>query len=287
MARTLSVGPDRAFRLPSAALAEARDGDTVSIKPGEYFDCAVVTASRITIEGEGPGVVLTDKTCQGKAILVTVGDGITVRDLTLTRARVPDANGAGIRAEGAGLTVERVRFVNNENGILAADSPESTIRVVASEFLRNGKCEQQCAHGIYVGEIALLHVEGSSFEETRVGHHVKSRARRTELIDNVIEDGRNGTASYLVDVPNGGALVMEGNRLEKGPRTENRSAAIVIGAEGVSQPTPELVIRNNGFTNDSPQETIFVRNLTATPAELTGNRLVGQVVPLAGDGTVR
>jgi hypothetical protein len=286
-ARTLSVGPDREFKTPSEAVAEAEDGDTIAIQPGEYADCAVVDVSRVTIEGEGAGVVLADKTCEGKAILVTVGHDITVRNLTLTRARVPDANGAGIRAEGANLTVENVRFIDNENGILAAPSPDSTIRIVASEFLRNGTCEQACAHGIYVNDLALLRIERSTFSETRDGHHVKSRAQRTELIDNVITDGQNGTASYLVDVPNGGALVMEGNRLEKGPQTGNQSAAIVIGAEGVSQETAELVVRNNKFTNDSPVETIFVRNLTATPAQLTGNVLAGKVVPLTGDGTVR
>ena len=45
----------------------------------------------------GAKVVITDKACQGKALFVTVGEGITVRNLTLTRARVPDGNGAGIR----------------------------------------------------------------------------------------------------------------------------------------------------------------------------------------------
>jgi len=286
-ARTIAVGPEREFKLPSAAVAAAADGDTIAIDPGEYFDCAVVTANRLTIEGKGPGVVMTDKTCQGKAILVTVGRDITVRNLTLTRARVPDANGAGIRAEGANLSIENVRFVNNENGILAAPAPDSTIRIVASEFVRNGKCQDSCAHGIYVGNIALLHIEGSTFFETHAGHHVKSRAHRTELIGNKITDGQNGTSSYLVDVPNGGALVIEGNTLEKGPHTENWSAAIVIGAEGVSQPSAEITVRNNRFANDSPHETIFVRNLTATEAMLTGNTLVGKVVPLTGDGTVR
>ena len=286
-ARTLTVGPGRDFDRPSAAIASAADGDTVMIDPGQYFDCAVVKASHLTIEGTGPGVVMTDKTCQGKAILVTVGSDVTVRNLTLTRARVPDANGAGIRAEGANLSVDRVHFVNNENGILAAASPGSTIRIIASEFIGNGKCLSNCAHGLYIGKVALLRVENSIFFDTHVGHHVKSRAERTELIGNKITDGDDGTASYLVDVPNGGALLMENNTLEKGRNASNRSAAIVIGAEGVTQPTPELVIRNNRFTNDLPQSTIFVRNLTATEATLTGNALVGKVTPLSGDGTVR
>ena len=40
MARTLQVGADKEYKEPSKAAAAARDGDTVVIDPGEYFDCA-------------------------------------------------------------------------------------------------------------------------------------------------------------------------------------------------------------------------------------------------------
>src|SRR5471030_350709 len=222
-AKTLQVGPGRELKQPSDAEAAAQDGDTIEIDPVKdgYFDCAVLKASRLTVVGKGEDVVLTDKTCQGKAIFVTTGNDITVRNLTLTRARVPDHNGAGIRAEGKNLTVEHVRFINNENGILAADSPDSTIRISDSEFTRNGKCEPSCAHGVYVNHVALLRVERSKFFDNRVGHHIKSRASRTELVGNDIEDGPEGTASYLVDISNGGGVLIEGNTMEKGPNCSN------------------------------------------------------------------
>src|SRR6185437_13040013 len=139
--RTLEVGPNHKFKVPSAAIAAASDGDVVDIAPVKdgYFDCAVLRANHLTVEGRGSGVVLTDKTCQGKAIFVTVGNDITIRNITFARARVPDGNGAGIRAEGNNLTIEKSRFINNENGILAADAPNSTIRIFDSEFTRNGK----------------------------------------------------------------------------------------------------------------------------------------------------
>lgn len=40
-ARTLQVGPGKPLRLPSAAAAQARDGDVIQIAPGRYVDCAV------------------------------------------------------------------------------------------------------------------------------------------------------------------------------------------------------------------------------------------------------
>jgi hypothetical protein len=199
---------------------------------------------------------------------------------------VPDANGAGIRAEGRNLTVERSRFIDNENGILAAPNPQSTIRIRDSEFIRNGSCEKDCAHGVYINAVGLLEIERSKFSETRVGHHVKSRALSTRLIGNEIRDGEHGTASYLVDLPNGGSLVMEGNLLEKGSLTNNRGAAIVIGAEGVKHPTVELLFKRNRFSTRLPT-TVFVRNLTDTQAILLENQIVGNVVPLMGKGTIQ
>lgn len=285
---TLLVGADHELKVPSAAAAVVRAGDKVVIEPGEYFDCAIWHANGLTIEGKGDGVIITDKACAGKALFVIDGDDITVRNITFTRGRVPDGNGAGIRAEGVNLRVEHSRFINNENGILSSESsPKSTIFISDSEFSRNGKCEPACAHGIYIGEVALLHVERSKFTETKTAHDIKSRAVRTELIGNEITDGENGTSSYLVELPNGGSLVMTDNILQKGSKTSNPATAISIGAEGVTHRTAELTISGNKFTNDQGRETVFIRNMTATEAVLTGNTFKGKVVPLVGDGSVR
>jgi hypothetical protein len=284
---TLEVGPTRSITLPSQAGFLARNGDTVLIDPGEYDDCAVWRANRLTIAARASGAVFTGKTCQGKAIFVIDGNDVTVRGITFSHAKVPDHNGAGIRAEGGNLTVEDSRFIDNEEGILGGTSTRATIRVTGSAFRGNGICAASCAHGIYVGAIALLDVEDSHFTDTHEGHDIKSRALRTVLRGNDISDGPTGHASYLVDVSNGGDLLMEHNTLSKGPRTDNNSTAVSIGAEGVSHPTTSLVIRDNSFTNLLPGRTDFVHNLTQTDAELTGNRLVGPVVPLEGPGTVR
>jgi hypothetical protein len=286
-ATVFMVGHGQKYTAPSQVARLLHLGDTVRIAPGTYYDCTVWTINNITIEGAGPGVVLTDTTCQGKAIFVIPANDVTVRNITLQRARVPDENGAGIRAEGINLTVEDTKFINNQDGILAADSPTSSIIIRNSEFNHNGACIGSCAHGIYVNKVALLRIENSRFFDTQVAHHIKSRAARTELIDNHIEDGPDGTASYEVDIPSGGALVMIGNAIEKGPKNQNHSAAVMIGEEGVSQPTPELVFKNNAFTNDGPPTT-FVRNLTATPAQLIANTFKGNTIkPLIGDGAVR
>jgi hypothetical protein len=284
-AATLEVGPDKPFKQPSAAVAAAKPGDTVSIAPGQYYDCAIVHKDNLTIEGAASGAVLTDTTCQGKAILVIGGNDITIRNLTLQRARVPDHNGAGIRAEGGNLTIENVQFINNEEGILTASNPNATIRISGSAFIHNGACQGSCAHGVYTGQIHLLHVERTRFFETQHAHNIKSRALTTEVIDCDIEDGPEGTSSFQIDVPSGGSLIAEGNTMEKGPHAENFTYGIIIGEEGVHQATDKIALRNNTFINDTGHPTTFLRNLTATPAELVGNKFKGQVRPLDGDGS--
>ena len=288
LAATLDVGPGKTYAAPSAAAAAAHDGDHIVIAAGSYFDCAVWRANDLTIEGAGPDTtVITDKTCNGKALFITQGNNITIRNLMLTRARVPDMNGAGIRAEGGDLTIEHVQFVNNQNGILSNTMPGKKIIIRDSAFIRDGICDGACGHGIYIGPLALLRVERSKFFETKQGHSIKSRAQRTEVIGCDIADGADGTSSYSVEVPNGGDVVLRDSHIQKGPKSENHTAALVVGSEGVTQPTPEIIVEHNTFLVEGDYNSFLVWNLTATEAELKGNILQGNAKPLRGDGKVQ
>ena len=278
--RTLDVGPDRTFQLPSVAARYARDGNTVLLDPGAYDDCAEWKANNLTIAARGAGVVFTGRTCRGMAIFIISGNNVTVRGITFMHAAVPDGNGAGIRAQGGNLTIEDSRFIDNQEGILSGPGKRTTIRIVDSEFRGNGGCIGACAHAVYAGNIGLLDVEDSRFTDTHVGHDIKSRALRTVLRGNDISDGPDGNASYLVDIPNGGDLLMEHNVLSKGPHTDNKSTAVAIGEEGVRNPTDSLVIRDNTFTNLLPGPTAFVTNRTGKPVELSGNTFAGRITPL-------
>jgi hypothetical protein len=276
---TLKVGPNQTYKAPSAAAAVAKNGDQIEIEPGQYFDCAVWNVDNLVIEGTGPGVVITDKTCNGMGLFVIWGDNTTVRNLTLTRSRVPDMNGAAIRLIKGSLTVDTVKFIDNQTGLFGG-APGTTVTIRNSDFVKNGICAGSCAHGIYIGNVDLLRVENSHFSDTRQGHSIKSGALRTEVVACTITDGPDGTSSYLIEVPNGGALIVRDNTLEKGPKSENHKAAIAIGAGGVTHPTPEITITDNSFRNDGNYETALLWNRTATPATLNGNKLSGSVIPL-------
>jgi hypothetical protein len=273
------------MKQPSTAAAVVKDGDSVIIDEGDYADCAVWRANNLVIEGKG-NVTIRDKVCEDKAIFVTAGANITIRGIEFAHARATTNNGAGIRGEGANLTVENSRFTDNENGILTGPNPRSHIAIRNSVFTLNGKCDPDCTHGIYIGDVALLQVTGSTFLQQYVGHHIKSRAMRTEIVGNTIKDGPNGTASFSVDLPDGGSLILRSNIMEKGPQAENHLAAVSIGEESKRNPTDELTIERNAFVNDNAAATVFIRNMTTTAAKLVGNKLAGKVVPLSGKGTV-
>jgi hypothetical protein len=156
-----------------------------------------------------------------------------------------------------------------------------TVVIRDSYFEHNGTCIAACAHGVYIGtQIEKLRIENSHFINQRVGHHIKSRALSTELINNIIEDGPEGNASFLVDLPNGGNLIMRGNTMEKGPHSQNRTTAIAIGEERAINPSDQILIENNKFTNDANGETAFVRNFGTDAVTLRNNQFKGPVKPL-------
>ncbi len=289
-ARTLMVGPGQPYSVPSAAVAAAHAGDTISIAAGTYSDCSSIWINNLTIAGAGGALTKIGGTsCDGKGVLVVYGNNITVRDLTLQNASVPDQNGAGLRAEGTNLVVARVHFIHNQDGILADGVTGSTIMVRDSLFVDNGYCGssgQNCAHALYANGVAKLTVEHSTFRDTQTGHNIKSRAAITEVLDNTIDDGPKGTSSYLIDAPNGGALTVQGNHMEKGPLSGN-PVAISIGEEGVTWPAAPLLITDNVFRNDFGSAT-FVSNTTSVSAKLVGNTMEGNhTTPLHGPGTVQ
>jgi hypothetical protein len=287
-AETLRVGPDQRFRLPSQALAAAKPGDTIVIAAGVYQNCLSIRVDDLTIVAEPDGAAeLTGPVCAGKGLLVASAQRLTVIGLTFRGAVAAAGNGAGIRAEAGDVTVRRSRFIDNQNGILASTAAPARLTIEDSVFTGNGALIGDCAHGVYAGALALVVIQRSRFEETRICHHVKSRAARTEITDSVIVDGADRQTSYLVDIPNGGDLVLRNSELRKGPRAQNPGAAVVIGAEGVTHPTTILEITGNRFANVMPRGTVFVRNRSGTAATLRGNRLSGQVTALEGPGTVR
>ena len=272
--RTWRVGPDRELTTPSAAAAVARDGDTVLIDPGTYAgDVATWTQDDLTLAGDGGRAHLRadGNAAQGKAIWVVQGDNTTVDRIELSGAAVPDRNGAGIRLEGTGLTVQRSWFHDNENGILTGADPDSDVFVLRSRFFRNGYGDGY-SHNLYVGAVRSLTVAGCWLSDADTGHELKSRATSNTIVANRISDG-DATASYSIDLPNGGMSLVAGNLVVQGPRSENPTL-VSYGAEGLANRSRTLWVVNNTFVNQRTSGT-YVAVADGTRIHLRNNLLVG------------
>lgn len=276
--RVLEVGPGKALASPRAASLAAQSGDVIRIAAGDYRgDAALATwsASNLTICGTGGRARLfaDGRHQSGKGIWVVSGSNIAIDSIAFHDASVPDQNGAGIRAEHGGeLRIVNSGFYDNENGILAAPGA-STMTIERSEFARNGLGDGY-THNLYVNAIDRLTVRSSFFHQANVGHNLKSRARETVIEHSYFMDGSSGTASYQVDFPNGGRVVLRGNLLQKGPSAQN-SNLLSYGLEGLTNSVRTLELFHNTLVSTrSGGAWLSVASGTAT-VRLTANLLAG------------
>lgn len=285
----LRVGPQHSLKSPSAAAKVARDGDTVEIEAGLYAgDVAVWRQNNLTLRAVGGRAHLRadGAHAEGKGIWVVKGSNTRIEGIEFSGAKVPDRNGAGIRLEGAGLTVRDCYFHHNENGILTGAHRESDIVVEHSEFAYNGFGDGQ-SHNLYIGAVRTFTLRYSYVHHAVVGHNVKSRALKNLIAYNRIMDERDGRGSYSIDLPNGGLAFVIGNLIQQGPANDNRTL-VTYGAEGLNHPLNELHFVNNTLVNDDPKggRFLFVRP-GADNVRLQNNLFSGPGELLAGPGEVR
>ena len=247
-AKTLQVGPGKKYRTPCQAFGAARDGDRIEIDAAGKYDGDVCTTSAngLTIRGVNgrPRIDAAGKDAQGKAIWVISGNNTILESIELSGCKVEDENGAGIRQEGANLTVRNCYFHDNENGILSGRSADSEILVENSEFARNGHGDGY-AHNVYIGHVRKFTLKYSYFHHSRGGQLVKSRAAENHILYNRLTD--EGGSNYEIDLPNGGIAYVVGNIIQQSPAPEN-SSLLAFGAEG---PVPEsqIYVISNTFVN--------------------------------------
>jgi hypothetical protein len=290
--RVIQVGPERNIRTVAEAARVAQSGDVVEIDAGTYVgDVAVWLQRRITIRGLGEGARLEadGRSAEGKAIWVFRNADARVENVIFRGTRVPSRNGAGIRFEQGRLQVEGCVFEDNENGILIGNERNTEVDIRFSVFSRNGHGDGY-SHNLYAGTIASLTVTGSYFRAARVGHLLKSRAARNYIAYNRLTDEDDGTASYEIDLPNGGLATVFGNLLQQGPRTEN-PAIVSFGAEGYRYPENRLDLAYNTLVDGRPSGGIFVAvRPGATDVRAFNNVLIGPGrpgIPVGTDGNVR
>ncbi len=271
---TLSVGAGQQYTTIASAIAASKDGDVIAVQAGTYVNDFATINTKISIVGVGGFVkmVATQPIPNDKGILVATKD-LTVENIEFVGASVYDQNGAGIRLEpGASLTVDNCYFHDCENGILTSNSGTGKVVIRNSEFADNGYGDGQ-SHGIYIGKIESLEVYDSYFHGTDIGHHIKSRAAVNVIEGNRIVDGDGGTASYNIDLPNGGVSTIRDNVIVQSPDSDNW-AMIHFGGEGTPYANSSLLIENNVIQNFR-DPAIGIDNDTSAVVQIANNQFYG------------
>jgi hypothetical protein len=217
----LTVGSNQQYSTLSSAIAASHNGDTIYVQHGTYTNDFSIINTNVNIVGVGGMVqlVATASPPNGKAILTTSSD-VTIDHVEFSGAVVPDANGAGIRYQNGHLTITNSYFHDNQMGLLAAGVTTGSVTVDHSEFGHNIVADGSAlGHNLYIGgPLGNFKVTNSYFHDAVEGHELKSRALNSDIENNRIFDN-NSTASYSIDLPNGGNAIVKNNIIQQSPNS--------------------------------------------------------------------
>ena len=250
----ICVGAGQAYHSLSDALAVARPGGIIEVIGGTYQGATTIGVQHVTIRGvsgrphfDCANLPLADD----KACMLLTADGITLQDLEISGAVLPEglgANGACIRnAPDLSFTLRRIFCHGSQDGIL---TDGGSVLIENSEFRDNGWTSQ--THNVYFsGNCISVTVRGSTFSDARVGHEFKSRCRKTEISDSVF---RSTKGSRDLDIPDGGETLVYRSTIEKTLGAESEEI-IGFAAESCSHPG-DMVVKDVRIVNSRPNARI-------------------------------
>lgn len=278
------------FRQIGQAFKEAKDGAVITIGAATFYESGILRANNVTVRGS-KGTHLLETTTEGKANLVIKGNNTTIEGIECSGISVSDGNGACIRLEGDNLTLRNVYFHDSQQGLLTKSKGGGTILIEDSKFERlGGACGIKCgrAHGIYVGRATELTVRNSVFLSPKdEGHAIKSRAAKTTIEKNVIASLK-GKDSRLIDIPNGGVVVIRNNILQEGDKSSNPDIIGIglelayKGIEGFPE-NSSLIKGNTVVIEPAERPRRFVNTRDVPAAKVIENTFIGGRKPSAGN----
>ena len=263
------VGATRTYTLPSQVRTLVADNDTVYLDGGVYLnDATKWTKKNLKFIGLGTGsnrsiLRHTGDIANGKGIFVFESAGISdnpyLENIVFDGAQVSDANGgngAGIRFQANNITIVNCLFVNCQNGILEGNGSVTTsnVTILNSEFENNGyqlpndPTHSGYEHHIYIGASAdTLLVQNCYFHHPRgQANSIKTRAQRSYILYNLIEEGTTGYGSWELNIAQGGMNVIMGNVFIQGPAGANHG---IIGYDAATNPLEDFYFVNNTVIN--------------------------------------
>src|SRR4030095_8859326 len=136
-----------------------------------------------------------------------------------------------------------------------------------------------------VGQIATFQITKSYIHDAVVGHEIKSRAVNNIITNNRIVDG-DSTASYSIDLPNGGAATIQNNLIQQGPNSQNGIIISYSAETSTPYPGSQLLVSDNTIVNEKSGFAYGVWNFSSSvTAQLASNDFFGLITgQIAGGG---
>ncbi|MCA0935486.1 right-handed parallel beta-helix repeat-containing protein [Vibrio alginolyticus] len=236
-----------------SATSVIRAGSVVVFGSGIYTNGLSINQDSVTLRGS-EGTHFKGAAVQGKATFVVNGNNVVIESIECSEVAVPHKNGACVRQNGRDLTLRNVYFHDSEQGILSAKG-SGRLTIENSRFERLGKFGR--AHAVYSNN-DRLEIRYSRFLSSKgEGHEIKSRAPVT-LIESSIVASLSGKDSRLIDVSNGGVLIVRNSVLEQGVNSSNLEL-IGFGLEGMKSGHPQSVtLENNTILAEQPRGNVLL-----------------------------
>ena len=247
-----------------------KDGSYLKLGSGVYNTALNIRNHNVTIEGHGH-VIFERAVSDGKGAIVARGDNLKIKNIECRFISVPSKNGACIRLEGSGLTLEHVYFHSSQTGLLETAKKHGRIIITDSRFENLTKDAR--AHSIYLNSASLL-LTSTVILANRNQHSLKSRGPLT-VIDKSIIASLSGASSRLIDISNGGELHITNSLLQHGPGAVNNQA-IGFGLEGIKYETNNVRISNSLLLLERPNSNFVLHSGKNQPeVNISGNLIIG------------
>lgn len=236
-----------------------KHGSRIYLGPGKYEQGIVIEHNDVVLSARGAHFVSAVE--QGKATFVVRGENTIIEDVECSGVSVRHGNGACVRQEGKNLTLNNVYFHNSQQGVLqSGGSGDLTIKNSRFESLGfNGR-----AHAVYANGVNLTIVNSEFTDSKNQGHAIKSRSRKTRVINSIISSGK-GDDSRLFDISDGGELEIIDSVLYQGKSTVN-SQLIGFALEDIGrQRVQSITIKGSVILAERERGNIFLGVRKALP----------------------
>ena len=194
----------------------------------------------------------------------------------------PDGNYAAFRMEGVDpneprgdITIRDCEVFDCDDGFLGGSAGQTL--TMERVYIHDCGSGSGYTHNIYAGAFDQVTFTDVLSVNARVGHLLKCRSAKVTLRRVRLFDGPSGTASYCLDLPNGGVADIDGLVTDKGAKSSN-GPVFCFGEEGDANggQHPDRLIKVRNWTALSDRaDALLLWNAAGAATDIVGTKVRG------------